>query len=132
MRTAWIGVGCAVLTALLISAWFQIQSWLIRGSGYTDLPGQDTLQLVLNLAPYAFSIIALLGGRVSGLLCRSTRWLAALVGVSPLLLLTAVSPPHSWHGYILFPFLAIVGAYAPIWMARRATTKTAVEAVRRA
>lgn len=131
LRAGCIGLGCAVLTAVLIGIWFRIQSWLITGTGYTDLPGQDTLQLVLDLSNYAFIIIALLAGRVCGLLCRSNRWLAALLGVSPLLLLTAVSPKHFGYGYVLFPLVAIMGAYVPMWMAQRRTGEVASDLNRR-
>jgi hypothetical protein len=126
MRSVGAGIAGAAVTALLIFVWFQLDDWVIQGSGFTDLPGQDTLQQLSNLAPYALGVVALVAGRVSGLLCRSTRWLAAMLGVSPLLLLTAVSPRHFRYFYILFPFLAFLGAYAPTWMSRRKRTEGAL------
>lgn len=123
MKRAWrAGFASAAVTGLLMFLWFQIEHWVIWRSAYTDLPGQDTLHLVNNLQPYALGLVALVGGRISGLLCRSKRWLAALLSVSSLLLLVAVFARHFAFWYVLGPLLALVGAYAPTWMARRPTT----------
>jgi hypothetical protein len=117
-RAALGGLGGASLTVALLWLGHQIIHWLIWGSGYTDLPGQDTLGLVLNLEPIGIGVIALVVGRLCGLTCKSHAWLAALVSVVPLLMLTSISPPPFWYWYVLAPLLAILGAYPPRWRAR--------------
>ena len=120
MTRAWMaGFASAAITGALMFLWFQIEHWLIRGSAYTDLPGQDTHQLVNSIEPYAIGLVALAAGRISGFLCRSTRWLAALLSVAPILLLVSMSARHFSFWYVLGPLLALFGAYAPTWMALR-------------
>src|SRR5437867_7499136 len=97
------GIGGASLATVLVYLWFQVQHWVIRGSAYTDLPGQDSLGLVLKIQLYALVVIALGVGRVCGALSQDRRWMAVLLGVSPLLVLTAVSSKNYWYLYVLFP-----------------------------
>src|SRR2546428_6499220 len=108
-------VASAAVTTVLLFLWFQIEHRMIWRSAYTDLPGQDTLHLVNGIQPYAMAVVALAAGLTAGLLNRSRRWFAALLGISPLLLLIAVSPRQFWFWYLLGPVLALVGAYAPKW-----------------
>jgi len=120
-RNLGAGISGAALTVLLLFIWFQIRHWVIWGSAYTDLPGQDSTTLVLNLEKYVvIGLIALIAGRVGGVLCRTAGWLAALLSVSPLLVLFTVSgtPFNQWFWYILAPLLALVGAYVPVWPSR--------------
>ena len=121
------GVTSAAVTALLLFLWFRIEGWLIWRSGYTDLPGQDTLHLAHSLDPYVLSLLALAGGRLSGLLSRSRRWLAAVLGVSPLLLLVSLSSHGVSFWYGVFPLLALIGAYAPTWTGKRSRTMSSQE-----
>lgn len=123
MKDEWrAAAASAAVTAGLLFLWFRIEHWVVWRSAYTDLPGQDTLQLVNGVQPYALGLVALVAGWVSGFFSRSRRWFAAFLGISPLLLLIAVSPRQFWFWYVLGPVLAFVGAYAPTWMATRRTT----------
>jgi hypothetical protein len=117
-RAALVGFGGATLAVVLLWLGNQIVHWLIWGTGYTDLPGQDTLGLVLSLEPIGLGVIALVVGRVCGLTCTSHTWLAALVSVLPLLLLTLVSPRQFWYWYLLAPLLSTFAAYPPRWRRR--------------
>jgi hypothetical protein len=118
-RTVLVGLGGAVLTVVLLFLGNRLVHWLIWGSGYTDLPGQDTLGLVLNLEPYGIGVIALLAGRFCGVMCTSFRWLAVLFSVVPLVALTAVSPPPFWYWCVLAPSIEMLGAYPPRWSSMR-------------
>lgn len=117
MRAGAVGT---IFTTLAMLLWHQIERWINWGSGYTDLPGQDTSQLLLDLQPYVAMLLALIAGRVSGLLCASHRWLAGLLSVTPLLGLFAVSPAgfnaSHWYLYLAVPVIAMIGACAPTWM----------------
>jgi hypothetical protein len=129
-RALAVGIAGAGLTVLLLFLSDHLVDWLIRGTAYTDLPGQDTLGLVLSLEPYGLGVIALVAGRLCGLLCRSFRWLAVLLSVLPLLLLTLVSPRQFWYWYILAPVLELLGAYPPrSTFRRRATGLEGVDAL---
>jgi hypothetical protein len=120
MTRVWkAGFASAAVTGVLLFFWFQVEHWVIWRSAYTDLPGQDTHRLVYGVQPYVVGLVALVAGRVSGLLCRSTRWIAALLGVLPLVLLVAASARGFSFWYIVGPLLALIGAYAPTWIARR-------------
>jgi hypothetical protein len=115
------GLGGALVTILLLFIWFRIQSAIIWRSAYTDLPGQDSHQLTLDLEKYVvIGVIALIAGRIGGLLCPAARRLAAVLGVSPLLIGFTVSgtPFNQWYWYAFAPVLALIGAYAPVWMSR--------------
>jgi hypothetical protein len=116
MKAVVSGVVGAALTAMTIFLWFQVERWLVRGSAYTDLPGQDTHDLVIKLRPYVIALIAVVAGRLSARVSRNGRWIAAIVSVLPILLLTALSSERFWFWYFLGPLLALVGAYAPKWM----------------
>jgi hypothetical protein len=50
------GIASAALTVVMLFIWFRIRSAIIRGSGYTDLPGQDSHQLVLDLDRYSLLV----------------------------------------------------------------------------
>jgi hypothetical protein len=113
-RSLGAGIVGATLTIVLLVVGNHIAHWVIVGSGYTDLPGQDTLGLTLELEKYAIGLIALVAGRISGLLCHGARWLAAALAVSPLLTLFTISgsPFNRWYSYVLALLVALVGAYA--------------------
>ena len=115
------GIAGAVAAVLVLVGWNWIEDWLITGSAYTDLRGQDTLSLVsITLGSYVVvALIALIAGRLSGRLCRSHLWLAAVVSVIPLILVTLVSPRRFWFWYICAPLIALCGAYVPTWLSRQ-------------
>jgi hypothetical protein len=123
-RSIGAGVGGAALTALLLFVWDQVEHWVIRGSGFTDLPGQDSLGLMSNLSTIVLGLLALVAGRVVSLLSKTGRWLAAFIGVSPLLLLMVLAmgesnPLRIWYVYLVVYLLALLGAYGPSWTWKR-------------
>jgi hypothetical protein len=117
-----VGLAAALVTVLLFLVWQRFVSWYIFGSAFTDLPGQDSLALVNSLEGPVLALIALVSGRLAGLLCPAGRWIAALLGVSPLSLFLLVSvlwvegnPAHAVPWCVLIFLIGMFGAYAPTW-----------------
>ena len=91
---------------------------MVWGSGYTDLPGQDTYGWVAKLEAGVLGVVAFIAGVASSLMCRSLRWLAAIIGVSPLLLLVAASAAGWSEWYAIATLVALAGAYVTSFVAR--------------
>jgi hypothetical protein len=124
LSTVAAGTVAAILGALLWTVWQQVASWYIQGSAYTDLPGQNSLRLVHRLEWVVFGVVTLIAGRVAGQLSRTRRWLAAAIGVLPMLLLVLLAVDEGplidalpW--WSLTYALGVVAAYAPRWSLHR-------------
>jgi len=119
------GLVAAAVTLLLLVGWKLFAGWYIFGSAATDLPGQNSSALVSRLEIGVFCVITLAGGRVAGLLCGARRAIAALIGVSPMLLPALLIPLGFGQTLqaaalgTLVCFVALLGAYAPGWLSRR-------------
>jgi hypothetical protein len=121
------GLIAAAVAVVLLVGWQRFMSWHVFRSGFTDLPGQDTLRLVGRLEPFVLALITLVAGRLAGFMSSSRRWLAALIGVLPLvlplvLLFLGFGQPGSaaiWS--IVICLIGLFGAYAPAWLSRRNT-----------
>jgi len=122
IRTASAAIASAAFSVITLFAWFKIGDWVIWRSAFTDLPGQNSHELVLRLEPVVMAVVALIAGRLAGALSPALRWPAALLGVVPLLVLFSVSgrPFNLWVSYVIAIALAMIGAYVPKW--RRGTT----------
>lgn len=119
------GFVAAAVLVLLLLAWKRFASWYIFGSAFTDLPGQDSLALTNRVELIVLVLITLVAGRLAGLLCSDGRWIAAVIGVSPLLLLGLAllagfgNPLGALAWCIVVCAVGLFGAYAPAWLPRR-------------
>jgi hypothetical protein len=118
------GLAAAALTVILLVAWKLLSGWYIFASAYTDLPGQDSLALVSRLQVLVFALIALVSGRVAGLLCPTRPGVATLIGVSPLLLPAVLlflgfrRPLEAALVASMVCLIGLLGAYGPGWLLR--------------
>jgi hypothetical protein len=116
--TLLAGLGGGVLVAGILFAWFQLAHRLVWGSGYADLPGENTYGSVAKAEAVVLVLAAFIGGFITSLMCRSLRWLAALVAALPLFVLVAASQTvWSWW-YMTSAVMALAGAYATDLTAR--------------
>ncbi len=116
-RSIGAGIACAAVTVIALLAWFEISGRVIWRSAYTDLPGQNSHELILRLEPLVMGLVAVIAGRLAAALSPALRWPAALLGVTPLLVLFSVSgrPFNVWLAYVIAIGLAMVGTYVTTW-----------------
>jgi hypothetical protein len=119
------GFIAAAITVLLLIGWRLFARWYRFGAAFTDLPGQDSLALLSRLEIAVFAVIILVAGRLAGFLCVTRRGIAAVIGVSPLLLpalLLFLGFGQFLEAVIVGALICLIGlcgAYAPGWLSRR-------------
>lgn len=118
------GFIAAAITVLLLVSWKVFARWYIFGSAFTDVPGQNSLALVSRLEIVVFGVITLVAGRLAGFLCGARRGVAALIGVSPLVLpalFLFLGFGQTLEAVLvgaLICLIGLLGAYAPGWLSR--------------
>jgi hypothetical protein len=124
-----VGLVAAFLTVSLFLAWRSFEAWYTFGSAYTDLRGQNSGELMNRLQVPVMALIVLVEGRLAGLLCPSRRWIAPVIGASPLLLFGLALfagfgqylEAAVWCAAICS--VALFGAYAPGRLWRRGAVR---------
>ncbi|MGH8642826.1 MAG: hypothetical protein ACRET6_14020, partial [Burkholderiales bacterium] len=110
-------------TILFLFGWDWFATWYITGSGFTDLPGQDSLQLVNTVGDFVYGVVAMAAGRLAGLLCAGPKWIAVLIATLPLNAFFLVSAGEHgsimvWVACLIVCGLGFFGAYGPALLRR--------------